>query len=119
MQGDAISTTAWQSLPPGSSPDASIARLPQAEATPEGVVVVAEPGARRKLLEQLGVAATEHDVVGFERGFELLDDVRHVATPLLLAQALQPAEPDIILVGAPFLVRQVRQFHGLEDTVHD
>ncbi len=49
---------------------------------------------------------------------EFFNHVGHVAPPLLLAEALQPADADVVFVG--FLaVREVAQLHRLDDPVDD
>ena len=47
--------------------------LPEAETARERVGVAAEPAVWRQLREPGGVASTENDVVGLERGCELRD----------------------------------------------
>src|SRR5262249_13208327 len=99
------------SSPPGA--------VPEAEATEEGVRVVAEPGSRWELLELRGASTADHDLVRLERGTERRDDVQPGLPPALPAVALEPPDADIILERVPFLVREVSELHRLEDAVND
>lgn len=71
-----------------------------------------------QLFELLYVAASEHDFVGCQSGDQASDDVCDMAAPLLLPFLKQRLVTDIALVRA-FLVREVTQFHGLHDAIHD
>jgi len=93
--------------------------VPQPEPAEEGVGVVAPPRARREGLQELGVPAAHHHVVGLQRRLQALRDVRHVAAPPLLAEALEAAPSHVVLVGAALPVRQVRELHRLEDAIDD
>src|SRR5438445_4714188 len=92
--------------------------VPEAEATEEGVLVVAEPGSRRKLLELRRVSTADHDLVRLERCTEACDHVQHVRPPALLAVALEPSDADVILERVP-LLREVSELHGLEHALDD
>src|SRR5206468_1076126 len=93
--------------------------VPEAEATEESVLVVAEPGSRWKLRELRRVSTADHDLVRLERCPEALEHVQHVLPPALLAVALEPPDADVILERAPFLVREMPELHGLEQAVDD
>jgi hypothetical protein len=93
--------------------------FPEAEAAEEGVFVFAEAGSGGHGVELFAVAAAEDDVIGIQRRFEEFHDFRDVAAPFLLAQAFEAAKAEIVFVGFPFLVNQVREFHRLEKAVHD
>src|SRR6266581_1170521 len=83
--------------------------IPEPQAAEEGVAVFGELP---------GVAAADQDVVGGERGGEARNDVGDLPAPFLLAQAFEAAQADVILVGR-LLVRQVAQFHRLDDAFDD
>src|SRR5207244_4276120 len=93
--------------------------VPEAEATEEGVLVVAEPGSRWKLLELRRVSTADHDLVRLERCTEACDHVQNVRPPALLASALEPSYADVILGCVPLLVREVSELHGLEHALDD
>src|SRR6185312_4032828 len=89
---------------PSAQPTISLALLLQVGASPGA------PGAAhivRKLLQALGVAATEHDVVGLECIAQSLDHIEHRLAPLVIAAALAPALADVVLEGAPVLIRHM------------
>src|SRR6266545_1214359 len=94
-------------------------RLPQAEPSCKGMGIVAQARSRGKSLEQFCVAAAENHIVRLKRRLELFDDLGDVAAPFLLSQPFQAGQPDVVLVGAAIFVRQVRQFHRLEDPVNN
>src|SRR5260221_5102655 len=94
-------------------------RRPQLEAALEGVLVVAESGVGRELLQLSGIAAADHHVVWLEGGGEALDGRRHLAPPLLCSEPGQRGAAEILLEGLAALVGKVRQLHGLDDAVDD
>ena len=75
-----------------------------------------QPGG--ELFQLLHVAAAEHHLVRLERRAQALDDVEHRAPPLLLAETLEAADAEVVLVG-PLPVRQVAELHRLDDAVDD
>src|SRR4029453_15126054 len=93
--------------------------LPEQEASLERVGICAEPRALGRRLEALRVPAAEDDVLGSERRRELRDHVRHGLAPALLAQRLEAAPPDIVLVGLPILIGKMRELHRLEVPLGD
>src|SRR5262245_41824743 len=92
--------------------------LPQPKSAAEGIFVVAGAGMGRQRIQQLDVAAADHGVVGLKRGDEMPDDIENVMAPFLLAVTLEPMATHIVLIDA-FLVRQVTEFHWLDDAVYD
>src|SRR6516225_9938607 len=92
--------------------------LPQPKTAAERVGVVACARMRRQRVEFPDVTAPNHRVVGLERGDEAGHDVGNVTAPFLLAVALQSGTAHIVLIG-PLLVRQVTEFHGLHNPVHN
>src|SRR5947208_241515 len=92
---------------PGASPSHSRSRSamtvasrgPKLEAAFEGVLVVAEPGVLRKLLEEWGVAAAEDHVVRLEGGTETLDHRPDLDPPFLRSEPFQPGAPEIVFEG--------------------
>ena len=95
------------------------AALPQAHAAAEGILVVAAAHAVRQLLQALGVAAAEHDVVGFEGVAQALDHVEHRLAPLAVAAALTPALADVVLEGAPVLIGHMTDLGRFDHPVDD
>src|SRR5450759_2358221 len=87
---------------------------PQAKAAGERLRVVADADARRQLAQEFRIAATDDDLFHLERGLEPQHHVAHGAAPLLLAEPLQSALANVLLVGAVFLVRQMGELHRLE-----
>src|SRR5579862_8866703 len=93
-------------------------RGPQAISADDCFAIVDDSRARGRRLEQLGVAATDHQVLGVECILEPLRDISHAAPPFLNSGPLQTTEADVILVGAPLFVRQMSElgrFHGTVD----
>ncbi len=78
-----------------------------------------QPYPCRKIFEQLCISAANHNIVRFQRRLEPGYDIHHTAPPPFLAQPLQTAQSDVILISAPILVEEVGQFHGLEDAVYN
>jgi hypothetical protein len=67
-----------------------LARLfPKSKSAEKSVVVVARSACVRQLLQFLGIAAPDHDLVGFKRGDQPLDHIVNMVTPALLAQSLE------------------------------
>src|SRR5262249_56303932 len=92
--------------------------LPQPESASEGIVVVAGARTGGQRIELFDVASADDRIVGFERGNEACHDIGNVAAPLLLAVLLQPAPAHVVFEDA-FLVGQLAELHGLDDTVDD
>src|SRR5437763_5871211 len=80
---------------------------PEAETTLERIGVVAETDAPRQLRQSHGVASPHHDVVRFQRSAQGLDDGANLFAPLANAQAVEPLQAHVVLIGATLLVRQV------------
>ena len=74
--------------------------LPHAKPAQERIGVVAQPATGRQLVQLLGVAPTEDHVVGVEGVDHAFHRIGDVLLPLLLAQPLQPALAQVVLVGA-------------------
>src|SRR6516162_8093910 len=62
--------------------------FPKAGSADERIRIVAQPAMRRQFLQFLSISAANNDLVGLEGRHHLLDDLRHVAAPLLLAALL-------------------------------
>src|SRR6476620_2152388 len=73
--------------------------VPETERADEGVLVRPQAGVRRQLLQPLRVPAAEHDVFGLERLAQQLDGLGHRLAPLLVAEPLAAALPDVVLKG--------------------
>ena len=91
---------------------------PHPESAEEGVVVVAEPAARRQFLEVPVVAAAQDDVVRAERCGQAFDDILDRLAPFLLAESLDRTHADVVLVRG-LAIRKVCQFHRHDGAVHD
>src|SRR5580693_3076402 len=92
---------------------------PEPIAALERVGVVAPARALGETLEQLHVAAAQDQILGLQRGLEAGHHVEDVPAPLSLAAAFEPAQADVVLVGAAFLVWQVGQFQRRDHVVDD
>src|SRR5665213_3115502 len=93
--------------------------FPKPEAAGERVSVGATAGTRRKILELLDVAAAQDDILGLQGEFKKLRDLEDLAPPPLLAEPLETAPAEVVLVGLSLLIREMRQFQGLKDAVRD
>ena len=71
-----------------------VALRPEAVSALDRVGVVAAAGPLGELLQMLGVAAAEDQILGLERERQSADDVGDVAPPLLLAAAFEAAPAD-------------------------
>ncbi len=74
---------------------------------------------RRQGVELFAVAAAKDDVIGIQRRFQALHDFGDVAAPLFFAEAFEAAKAEVIFVGFPFFVGQVRELHRLKKAVHN
>lgn len=95
----------------GKTAGLSPASIPHAKPADERVGVGTLTRSGWNLLQLLDVAASQHDVVGRRRRLQILHDVRHGDRPLLLAEALEPAETQIVFERLPFLVLQMCKLH--------
>src|SRR5208282_2739066 len=92
--------------------------FPQANSSKKRVVVVAGATTRRELFQFLNVASAQHHFARFDGCNQTFHDIGHMMPPFFLAIFLQSPNPDVVFKGG-LLVRQVPQFHRLDDTVHD
>src|SRR5439155_9348076 len=87
--------------------------------TDKGVLVVAAACTGRQLLDSSRIAAAEDDVVGdhcrLESQYHIVDSL----APTLLAQALEPAQADIVFEGLALAIRQMGQFQRSDHMVDD
>src|SRR5690348_1476227 len=74
---------------------------------------------RREGLQLVDISSADDNVIRLKGRAKSFDHIGDVAPPFLFPEALQPANADKILVGLPFLVRKVAQFHRFEKSVHD
>jgi len=93
--------------------------VPQPRPADERMGIVAETGAVWERSELLGVASTQHDAIGYKGGFQTSHDIIDRVAPLLLAESLKSATPDIVLKGSTFLLGQMCEFHLHNDVVCD
>lgn len=93
--------------------------VPQAKAAEKGRRVVAQSAARWKFLKPIGLSAADDDLVGQQGRAETLDDGMHLATPLLLAQALVAAFAEQVFVIVVLAASQVAEFHRHDLPVDD
>ena len=80
--------------------------------------IVDQPSPWRRAFELLGVSSSNCDLVRFERCSQACHDVLDFAAPLFQTMFFQTADSDVVLESG-FLVRQVSQFHGLDDSIDD
>lgn len=90
--------------------------FPKAKAAYESVVVIARAAARRQLFQFVDVAATKDYVVGLESGDQTFYDIRDMAAPFVNAVFLESSKADVIFKST-FLVRQMSEFHRLDDAI--
>src|ERR1035437_3700543 len=90
----------------------SVTLGPKTVSPEECVSILAQAHAGRKLLEQSGIASSEHYIVSLQRGFKELNDLFHVATPFLFSIPIQTGLSHIIFIAPAFLIRQVGELHG-------
>src|SRR5690349_8352531 len=93
--------------------------LPKAHSADKGLIVAASPRARRQFLYFFGVAAAEHDIVGFKSGAKNFDYVGHMFAPFFISKPLETAGSKIIFEGLTVLVAQVSELHRLDHAVND
>src|SRR5690348_568331 len=74
---------------------------------------------RREGLQLVDISAADDNVIRLKGRAKSFDYIGDVAPPFLFPEALQPANADKILVGLPFLVRQVAQFHRFKEPIHN
>jgi hypothetical protein len=80
--------------------------IPEAKTSDERVGIVAYSARRRQFFQFLGIASAENHIVRVEGVDKPRYAIRHIASPFLLAQPLDSAEANVILV-CPLLVRKV------------
>src|SRR6185369_4051738 len=93
--------------------------LPEAKATDEGVLVVAQATAFRQRGQLLGVAAAQHDIVDDQRGLKQFHHLEDLVLPFLLAEPFQAADADEVLERLFLLVGQMAQFHRGDYAIDD
>src|SRR5581483_6251905 len=89
--------------------------VPEEEAPAERILVRAEPHVLRQLVDELRVAAAEHDVVRLQRGRERGDRSDDILAPALLAAALEGGVADVFLERL-LSIRKVAELHRLHET---
>ena len=62
-----------------------------------------------KFFDQLGVAAAEHDIVGNQGKFQLLQHLVHFLLPVFLAEPLKAFLPDLVFNDSIVDVRQIAE----------
>src|SRR5580700_11957211 len=93
--------------------------LPHAKTAEKGILIVAEARSRRQLLQFLAVSAAQHHVVRIQRGLQLLGNFGHTAAPLFCSHSFEAAQSQIVLVAFAVFIGQMRQLHGLQNSVDD
>jgi hypothetical protein len=92
--------------------------LPDAKSADKDIGVIARAATWREILQFLDVSSPENDVVRLESGDQQGNHVRDMSPPPLLAEPIEPAFADVVFL-APLLVREVAQFHGLDNRLHN
>src|SRR5208337_1222299 len=110
-RSSAVDKTKW--------PRGSAVLLPQAEAAEEGIAIAAEAGTRGIALQFFAVATAEDHVIGFQSALQFFDDPGNMLAPFIFAQVFNATQAEIVFVGFALTVKQVRQFHGLKNAVHN
>src|SRR5881397_2039903 len=93
--------------------------LPQSKSALERIGVGAEADLARQLVDLVGVAAAQHDVIRLQCGKQALQDVIDRALPFLPANALEGCVADALLERLAAAVRQVSELHRLQNAIHD
>src|SRR5579862_172110 len=93
-------------------------RIPEAEASEEGVLVVAAPASLRELGKFVRPAASDHHFVGFEGGREPLHRLEHRLAPRLLAVLRERSFADVVLEGL-LAEGEVTEFERLDGSIRD
>ena len=70
--------------------------FPQPKSAKKRIVVVARSTSVRQLLQFLGVAAPDHDLLRFKRSDQPLDHIFDMVTPALLTQSLEPGATEVV-----------------------
>ncbi len=70
-------------------------------------------------LSSLALPPPSTTIVNVHCDLELLNDLCHVVLPFLFSPPLQACLSHLVFIAPAFLIRQVCQFHGLEDVVND
>src|SRR5688500_10705856 len=90
--------------------------FPEKKPAAECESVVSNPASWWQTVQLGGVAAANDDLVEFEGGHELDDDLVDAVAPFRDAETLQTVEPEIGFVGL-LSVREMPELHGHEGTV--
>ena len=88
------------------------------EASEKSIGVVTDAAFRRQLLDEPCIAAAEDDIFRLQGGDEVRHDIRDVLPPFVLAQAVETPLADVVFKRG-FFIRQVSEFHRLDDAVND
>ena len=83
--------------------------FPQPTTTKKCIAVVAFLHAARQSLHLFHVAATEDNIIGDERKFQLLDTVKHFLAPRFFAKPLKPVYAEPVFNFAMFAVGQITE----------
>jgi hypothetical protein len=70
------------------------------------------------ILQFLGIASAQNDIVGFEGCDQAVHHILHIAPPLFFPVLFQSIPPHVALIG-PLLVREMTQFHWLHNAIHN
>src|ERR1700693_413255 len=92
--------------------------LPKPKPSDKGVGIIARSATRGQSLELFYVTAAQNRVFRLKSGDQMGYDVGGMALPFVFPESLQPPLPHVVFIGVP-LVRQMAEFHRLDDTVHN
>ena len=64
------------------------------------------------------ISAPKNHVIGFEGSDQARNNISNIAPPFSLPMLLEAAYADIVLEDA-ILVREMAEFHGLDNAIHN
>ena len=90
--------------------------FPHEKSASESIRVITQPAPRRQVVEYLGVAATENDIVGLESRNESINHIKDVLPPPFFSQSVEASRTNIVLISG-LLVRQMTKLHRLHNSI--
>src|SRR5205823_1958039 len=95
-------------------PFATVFCFPTTDATEKSVFVFAALNAFRQLIEPMHIAATEDDVIGDERFFQLCDRKNHFAFPFFFSEPFDSGNAEKIFNDVAIAIRKIAELERKE-----
>ena len=92
--------------------------LPQSKSAAESVGVISRSAVRRELFQLLHIAPSQNYIIGFKGRDQTRHYIHDIAPPFFLASFFECLSAHIILIR-PLLVREMTEFHGLDDATYN